>query len=327
VPDRASVTQGIQIGVESTPGTAVPANKLLRSFTVEPGPHVDMQTFRPVGSKFNSVIVPGKEWVEGKITGIGSYQEIQYLLSGIMADVGTNPTLVTGGQVWTHELKQRAPDTIKTYSIEQGDSNFAHKFNYGLITELGLNFSRDGCEIDGSFMARALTTGATLTGSPTTVDPEVVMLPTEIDVYYNTTFGTIGTTKLGRAFQANLKISDRFAPVWVLNSLASSYTAHVETAPTVEVELLVEADTEGIQFFPIMRAGTTGYLRIKATSTQLAAGTAYSFQADLAGKVSDVSDFSDEDGVYAITWTMSAAMDTNTNMPLKTVVRNMATSL
>ena len=327
MPDRPSVTQAIQIGAETTPGTAVAAGKLLRSFTVEPGAKVDMQRFRPVGSKFESVIVPGKEWVEGKITGIGSYQELPYLLSGILADVGTNPTVVTGGQVWTYEMKQRTPDTVKTYSIEQGDANFAHKFNYGLITELGLNFSRDGCEIDGSFMARALTTGATLTGSPTTIDPEVVILPTEIDVYYNTTFGAIGTTKLGRAFQANIKISDRFAPIWVLNSLATSYTAHVETAPTVEVELLVEADTEGIQFFPIMRAGTSGYLRVKCTSTQQAAGTPYSAQFDVAGKVADVSDFSDEDGVYAITWTMAAVMDTNTNMPFKALLRNMLTAL
>jgi hypothetical protein len=327
MPERPSVTQAIQIAVETTPGTAVPANKLLRSFTLEPGAKVDMQRFRPTGSKVESVIVPGKEWTEAKISGIGSYQEIVYLLSGMLADVGTNPTLVTGGQVWTHELKQRTPDTVKTYSIEQGDSNFAHKFNYGLFTELGLNFSRDGVEIDGSLIGRAITTGATLTGSPTTIDPEVVMLPTEIDVYYNTTFGAIGTTKLARAFQANVKIGDRFNPVWVLNSLQSSFTTHVETAPTVEVELLLEADTEGISFLPFLRAGSTGYLRVKATSTVNAAGTPYSFQLDMAGKVSDVSDFSDEDGVYAVTWTLAAAMDTNTNMPLKTTVRNMVTAL
>jgi len=327
VAERPTVTQAVQVGVETTPGTAVAANKLLRSYTIEPGINVDMQRFRPTGSKVESVIVPGKEWVEAGISGIQSYQELPYLLSGILADVGTNPTVVTDGQVWSYELKQRAPDTVKTFSYEQGDANFAHKFNYGLITELGLNFSRDGCEIDGSLMARALSTGATLTASPTTVDPEVPILPTEVDVYYNSTFGALGTTLLGRAFQANLKISDRFSPVWVLNSASSAFTAHVETAPTVEVELLVAADAAGVAFLPIMRAGTSGYLRIKATSTQLAAGTPYSLTIDMAGKVSDVSDFSDEDGVYAITWTLAAAMDTNTNMPLKATIRNMLTAL
>jgi hypothetical protein len=326
VPERPSVTQSVQLGVEAVPGDGAPADILVRSFTIEPGPAVDMQRFRPTGSKFESIIVPGKEWVEADLSGLGSYQELQYLLSGILAKANpTQPAAVTGGQVWSYELKAREPDDVQTYSFEQGDSNFAHKFSYGLFTELGIGLSRDGVEISGSLIAHALEGGATLTADPVTVDPDVPILPTEIDVFYNTSFATLGTTKLGRAFQANITIGDRFNPIWVLNSAAPSYDGHVETAPTIEVELLVAADDQGMALLDIMRAGEVGYLRVAATSPVLAGTTAHKFTFDMAGKVADVSDFSDEDGVYAVTWTLAATLDPD--LGVTATLRNLQPSL
>lgn len=310
MPDRPSVTQAVQMGVETTPGTAVAADILVRSFTIEPGVNVDMQRFRPTGSKFESIIVPGKEWTESSLSGLASYQELQYILSGIMAATGTQPAADGAAWKWSYELKPRTPDTIKTYSFEQGDTNFVHKFNYGLFTEVSLDLSRDGVELGGSMIARAITSGGSMTASPLTVDPEVPILPTEVDVYYDSTYAALGTTKLTRAFRAGITISDRFGPIWVLNSTSASFAGHVEMTPTVEVELLVEADAAGMALLTDMRAGNTGYLRIAATSAQLAAaGKPYKFQFDMAGKVADVSDYSDEDGVYAITWTMAAVLD------------------
>ena len=63
-----------------------------------------------------------------------------------------------------------------------------------------------------------------------------------IDVYMDPTSGTLGTTKLTRVLNANIHISDRFGPVWVLNTANNSYVATVETEPSAELTLLVEAD-------------------------------------------------------------------------------------
>lgn len=310
--ERPTVTQSVQFGKETTPGTAVAANILARSFSINPGVNVDMQRFRPTGAKLEQIITPGKEWVEFDIEGAGNYQELHYLLS-MIANAPAAPTVDTSpAYLWTFTLQDRTPDSYVTYSFEQGDANFAHKFAFGLLTELTLGLSRDGVEVGGSGMARALTTGATMTASPVAADPIVPMLPTELDVYLDPTFGAIGTTRLGRAFSAELTIGDRFGPVWVLNSSQSSYSAVIETAPTVEVEVLVEADADHVAALAQMRAGSTKFLRLRSTSTALAAtAKPYQFTVDLPVKIADVSDFDDEDGVYALSYTFAAVGDSN----------------
>jgi hypothetical protein len=74
--------------------------------------------------------------------------------------------------------------------------------------------------------------------------------------------------------------------------------------------MLVEADDQGMALLETLRAGGTHYLRIQAEHTEEAGvGFPYLFQFDLACKISDASDFSDEDGLYAITWTNKAVYD------------------
>ena len=57
-----------------------------------------------------------------------------------------------------------------------------------------------------------------------------------------------------------------------------------------------------------MRA--TKFIQVKATSSALAGtGYAYSMTLGVCGVVADVSEFSDEDGVYGIEWTFDIAYD------------------
>jgi len=309
MPERASVSQAVQLGVEVTPGTTVPANKLLNSLGIEPGIQVDMQEFRPTGQKFASIITPGKEWVEASLSGVGSYTELAYLFSGILVASSGVQNGATTAYDWTFKPAARSADTTKTFTIEQGDAVRAHRFSYALPTELTLGFSRDGVELGGTMIAQALADGVAMTAAPTAVE-EKPILPTDLDVYLDSTSAGLGTTKLTRVLSADLTIGDRFNPVWVLNSALGSFASHVEAVPDVTLEMLVEADSQGMALLNTLRSGGTHYVRVQATSDDLA-GTAlpYRFQFDMAAKISDVSDFSDEDGLYAITWTNKAVYD------------------
>lgn len=324
--ERSSLTQGVQVGVESTPGTAVPANKKFISMGIEPAIQVEPYRFRPMGQKFASIVTPGKEWVEADISGAMSYSEIIWFLSSLLKT--TTPTTVdTSGRQWVFSPNASAEDTVKTLTVEQGGSVRAHKFANGIVTELEMTLNRDSFEVSGSLLGQAITDSITMTASPTT-PPEVPMIPTEFNVFLDSTSAGLGTTKLTRVLEATIHVGDRFGPVWVLNSAQTSYVAVVETEPTCEITLLMEADTEGMAQLTQARAGSTKFIRIEGLSSQLAGAVTqkYRFAWDAAIKVKDVGDFSDEDGVYAIEWTFEQVYDAAWgNAMVATVVNKEAT--
>jgi hypothetical protein len=308
--ERSSLTQSVQIGVEVTPGTSVAANKKFNSTGIEPAIQVDMQRFRPMGTKYATVEVEGKEWVEADINGVADYTEMTYLLSSLLVTPAAPAVTDVTAYTWTWTPSSTVEDTVTTYTVEQGGAVRAHKFSYGVISELEIDLKRDGCETSGSMLGQRISDGIAMTVGPTTVTQKPI-LPTDIDVYMDPTSGALGTTKLTRVLNANIHISDRFGPVWVLNTANNSYVATVETEPSAELTLLVEADAAGMGLLTQLRAGSTKFVRVKATSPDLAGNATafYSFQWDAAVKVKDVGNFSDEDGVYAIEWTMDMVHD------------------
>lgn len=326
MPERTAVAAGIQIGSETTPGTSVPATTLINSFGLEVGDAVEMQEFRPTGQKYPSIITPGKEWTEFDISGVGSYSEVCFLLASIMKDV--TPTVVeTTGRNWTFNPSSRTADTVQTYTIEQGDSTRAHKFTHGLFTEVGMNFTRDGVEVSGAGIGQQIQDAITLTATPTALE-EKPILPTHVDVFVDSTYAALGTTKMLRALSAELTIGDRFNPLWVLNSTLASFATYVETVPSVELKLMMEADAQGMALLTAMRAGSTRFIKIRCTSTELAGSTLpYEFAFNMAGKVSDVDKFSDEDGVFAIGWTFKAVHDVGWGQAMYAGVLNKTATL
>lgn len=310
MPERSAITQGVQIGVEATPGVNVAADKQLQSIGIASGVQMETQRFRPMGSKFATIVVPGKEWVEADIEGVGSYSELLWLFSSCLIDPGTPTVVDTTAQKWTFSPAQSAEDTVITLTVEEGGVVRAHKFNYGLVTDLELTFNRDEVTVGGTMIGQKLSDGITMTATPDSV-PQVPVIPNEVDIWLDTTSAGLGTTKLERALEATISIGSRFNPVWVLNSANSSFVSHVEVEPSAEITLMVEADAAGMALLTQMRAGSTKFLRIKGTSATLAGSTTekYSLKWDAAVKVKEVGDFSDEDGVYAIEWTLEQVYD------------------
>lgn len=327
MPERAIVTQGVQIGVESTPGTTVPANKQFQSVSIAPEIHVDTNNYQPVGQKVDSIVVPGKEWSEFNISGALDYSEIIYLLNGILVVAAGVQNGATTAYTWTFAPAARGADTVKTFTIEQGDANRAQRLSYGVLDELSLKFNRQECTVDGKGFGQAIADNITLTAAPTAIVQKPV-IPNQVDLYIDSTSGTLGTTKMTRMLEATLHITNRFNPVWAMNSANASYASHVETDPTVTLEILMEADAQGMALLSTLRAGASQFVRIKATSPDLA-GTAFPFSLtlDSACKVSGVSPYSDQDGVYAITFTNNLVYDATWAKYLQAVVVNQQTAL
>lgn len=307
--ERSSLNQNIQIGVETTPGTAVAATKRLQSIGIEPSITVEKDNFRPIGSKFNALSTLGKEWAEASISGRAVYTELQYIFSSVINTAVTSSP-AAGVTQWVFTPSTRADDVPKTFTVEHGSGVRADRFAYGLVTEMGMSFSRSAIEVSGSMMARAIEDGITMTSAGVTALPLVPVLPTQVSVYLDDTAAALGTTKLTRLISGEFSLGSRFGPVWVLDAANPSFVNHIETEPDLSATLTLQADTQGMGLLPVLRSGDTKFLRIEAIGGEIGStGEYYRLAIDLAGKISDTGGFSDQDGVYAIEFSLLGVHD------------------
>lgn len=321
---RASVFEGVQIGLETTPGTSVPANKLLQSISIQPAIKAEFNRFRALGKKFASLVTPGKEWVEAKVTGAPTYDELTYLLASLISYA--SPTGADIEKTWLFSPSTSAPDTVKTYTIEQGSSVRAHKFAYGLMTGLTLSYSRKEIGVDGAMIGQRLSDGIILTASPTAI-PLVPVLPSQVSVFLaDSAAGLDSATALTNAISASWGLTDRFSTFWALNATKTSFSDVVEAEPKLTAKLKMPADVTSMGLLATMRTGESIFLRVQATG-EIIDAEPYSLTVDLALKVNEVSEFSDEDGVFAIEWGFEGVHDTTWGKALEVTLVNTLASL
>lgn len=316
--DRATLFQKVQVGVEgtATPGTAVATTRELAALSIEPGVKVEIDSFRPMGKKFATLMSLNKEWGEAKLSGRATYTEIVYPLSSVItratATVGT-ATAAGTMYTWTFSPNSSGADAPATFTVDQGSSERAHRMTNAVVTELSLDFKRDGIELSGSMIGKQIQDGITMPGTTVTSQVSLVpVLPTEVGVYIGTSPTHLNSaTALSRALSASWKLSDRFGPIWTLDSRQSSWAALVETEPSLEMTLMVEADAEGMALLPLARSSETLFLRIQAIGGTVLTTPVrtYEFTIDTAFKITDVGEFSDEDGVYALEYTLGGVSD------------------
>jgi hypothetical protein len=310
VPEVASIFSGSQIGVETTSGTSVAADKLLRYLAYEPSIELAMNRFRPQGQIVASAITPGQDSTTWSLSGQGSYSELIYPFAGLMG-TATPVTVETSARRWTWTPAGRSEITPKTYTVETGSSTRAQKATYVAQTGLELTFNRtDGITVSGDAFGQQIQDNITITAAPTALEDKPI-LPTHLDVYVDATSAGLGTTKLTRDFNAVFRWTDARVPVWPINSTLASYGSDVQVEPTIQIELTCAADSQGMGFLTNARAGDTRYIRLSAISTENAGATSakYDLLISMAGKISNIAAFDDNEGVKVLTYTFDAVYD------------------
>lgn len=311
--ERTTISQRVQIGVEVTPGTAVAATRRLQSAEISISPDGGVQVIRGAGAKWPALAALGKEFAGGSLDGAPTYTELVYFLAGILGDPTITPVVgATAAYDWEWDIETYDVQDAKTLTIERGSNLQAERTTGAVLTGLGIEYNRDELSLSGDMLARAFETGFTLTAAGVTDLPLVPVLPREIDVYLDDTAAGLGTTKLLRVLSASWEMGDRFGALWPLNSALPSYAATYEIEPSADVSLTMAADAVGMGLFDTMRAGSTKFLRIgSASDTEIEAGFPYEMDVDLAVKVDDLPDYSDEDGIYAVGWNFGLFHDSD----------------
>src|SRR5262245_43061954 len=280
MPERATIFEHVQIGLETTPGTSVPANKLLSALSIAPSAQGNIKKFRPQGTKYNTITAKGMEWTEADLSGQPTFTEIVYpLASVISAPVITTPGGGTLSRLHTFTSAAGGPDSPSTFTVETGSSVRANKFTYGIIPEFTFTFARDELSLGGSMFGRALIDPATLTATPTGI-ALVPILPEQLSIYLDVSSATLGTTKLLRWLSGELTISGRYDRLWVLDAAQASFVNHIETEPTVELKVKLEADAAGMALLADLRASTRKWVRVEAVGAVIETALPYKFTLD-----------------------------------------------
>lgn len=307
--ERSAISTVSQIGVETTSGTAVAANKLLTSLVVEPTIETEFDEIAPQGYIFNTANSLNREWSAASYKGYPTYEELTYVLSGLV--LATTPSVTgTTGQKWTFAPTSTGGDTVKTFTIESGSASRAGKFAYGMFNSMSLKWGRSSTpEVSGDIFGQRYSDGITLTATPTALGPTPIT-PGSINIYLDTTSGGLGGTQLTKVREAELTLDGRWSPVWYLNTTNTSFGGHAETKPKGTLKIKAAADSTSMAWLTTLRAGTTLFARVQATGPQIGAGPATcSLKADMAVQVLDVGKFEDDDGLYAIEWTFGIVHD------------------
>lgn len=311
---RATVNQKVQLGWEATAGTPVPANKLVEAWEVTLGSKVATKQFRATGRRHNTASELLTDMSTGKLKGVACYNSMGYLygnLYGKATPVAHSPSTTAYDSIWTPPISGAlAPSP---WTIQQGDGNYGEQYAYALISGFAHEVSRKS-EVtqSGDLFAQALTTGASLTASPSAI-PVVPMVGGHFNLYLDGTSAGIGSTQIVNPIKFGPSASGYFNQFWPVNRSNASFGSHVDAAPKFEFKLLLEADTQGWSLRANLTAGTRCYVREQATGPVLDAGNSinYGYTHDFCLFVTNVSDLQDSDGVYAIEWTMELAEDTS----------------
>jgi len=311
---RADVNIQTQLGVETTSGTSVAANKRLPSLDIEISPEHTKQFFKGAGYKFNTIGVMNKNWAVGTYKAPLNYSELAYVLAcygnfAAPVDVGT------GGRSWTFNPAISGVDTIKTYTIERGDSTDAAKATYGIFNSCDIEITRDTGTVSGGVLARGFSVGNTLTASPTTIANKPVSM-NDMSIYLDATSAGLGTTKLTDVFKLSVKLPNKYDLKWTIDAAETSWDDIVEQAMVPKLTLEAEFTSQMRTLYNTLKADNVGnyFLRATAVGDNIGAGADYTFRLSSALQFTDAKEQRKGNGdVYAYNFDFEIVADTTWN--------------
>lgn len=238
----------VQIGAESTAGTAVPATEILRSeFAM-----ISDTRDRQVVPEHIGLLVPAERvydaWLGASLTmppTAMTYEQLPHLLE---AGIGT--VTATRSDPYTRAYSYptgTTPNTIKTYTIEAGSTVVGgdnREMPYSFVTSMSFQGQNKGL----------WTMGATWMGqqvSSSTLTPALSLLAVDEAVFSNTqvylddTGGTIGTTQLtGSVMSAEINIANTGIMEVPTADGTNYYTNHKIGRPEITYSLTLELESD-----------------------------------------------------------------------------------
>ena len=310
--ERAFVREHVQVGIESTYGTAVAADHNLRSMSVDIDAAGDNELFRPDGHKFNALAIHNMEWCTIAVNGKLTYTETDLILASIFG-APTTTTVGSTGKKRVYDQLDTAADATQSLTIQKGQAARAHQVAGAILTDYTFTFSRkNGATLAGTGIGQLLTDPVTLTASPT--DLELTPLSArDVSLFIDATAAGLGTTQMLRAFNVVFDQKGKYGPVWTLDNTQPTFATFVELAAANTCTLRLEADAAGMAHLADYRADSLIFVRLQAIGRVFEAGTpplTYTLDYDVALAIKTPKNLgADEDGIVVIDYDCEMVRD------------------
>jgi hypothetical protein len=328
---RSTVNQVTQLGLESTHGTTVAANKRLAGAMFSFGIEADIAYYRGSGQKYDEVQELNREWGSGSLDESPmDYNWLVYPLAGVYGA----PVIAASGasataKDWTFEAPMSGNANPKTFTFEYGDSTIAEKYGYGLFTQWGYKGARNGAfTTSGTILTQRVVKGVTLTSSPTVI-PLAPMNASQFDVFIDDDSATIGTSKIAKPTNIEFNFDSLYNPAWFLNTDFTSFAEHSDAVPNAVFKFTMAADTVDASFIDLMREGSTRYIQVKAVGAEIDATNNINntFIHNLAVKVGKPDKYADIDGLLTRSWECKVVADSTWGHAHQVLLTNLITAL
>jgi len=320
----------IQIGAETTAGTAVAATTIWRGMgTIEDQREVlFVEEDIAYISKIDRTLTPMLQAAISMDEVVANFEQLPYMLEAGVQTV--TPTTEGSGYLYTYTLPTTAKNTINTYTIEGGDDQEAERMEYAFVQSLTIGGEAGGpLNMSAEWVGRQVAVNA-FTGALSV--PSVEDIPFSVGtLYIDDVTSSHGTTPISSSLiSASLKLTTGWVPRFTLSG-QKYFSSHEMDANSLEavLELTFLHDSTAANEKVDWRAETARNIRLQWLGTALTtAGSTFSNKAleiDLTGKYETIEAIDETEGNDVITASFRGRYNaTAANFGIIRVVNNLS---
>ena len=323
----------IQLGVETTKGTAVAATAIWRGLGVIKDQEEVLfpeENVGYLGGTDRSYIA--RYWGELSMPEVeATYEQLPHLFeAGVATEVPTQDGTSGSGYIYAYAAPTTQQNTTSTYTIEGGDDQQAEEFDYCFVKSLTLSGEGQGALFMSADWVGRQVTNTTFTGTLSPVDVEEILVNNGV-LYIDSTGGTIGTTTVAETlFGVNLAWTTGMQEYWAVDG-SKDFSITKQTGDEIVLGMTFEHNASAVLEKAEYRDNITRLVRLKFDGTALTStGTTYSTKTlivDMAGVYEDWSVLDERDGNDVVEATLRCRYSVTDALKAEVIIVNESASL
>lgn len=321
-----SATQKLQIGKETTKGTAVAATTIWRGTGMLEDARNQIVIKETVGKAVPSARI-ATSFLLGKLNMAATpatFEQLPYILeAGIKA---ATPSADSGtGDIYVYDVGLAAVNTVRSYTIEGGDSTAAEEMEYSTVESFVLSGKYgELMQMSANWFGRQVSS-TTFTSALTLPTVEEVKASRGV-LYIDEPGGTLGTTAItaGAIVDFNLNVNTGRVARSTVDSGAEYFLLDTFDQEKFSGKLTItwrhnsDATAEKVKW----QAGTPRQLRLKFTGSALGTPGAHTYKSviiDLVGIYTKFSALENESGDSTVKAEFEVGYDATANITPMTI--------
>ena len=324
----------IQLGAESTAGTAVAATTIWRGM----GLMEDQREIKHVDEEIGQALPTTRAYIPKLAAAVtldpveATFQQLPYILeAGISIETPTQDGAGTD-YIYAYSLPTTAQNTIRTYTIEGGNNELVQDMEYSFVESFKLaGNAAEGVMMESSWIGRQVTDGSFAAVSAPTLIPADNIVFGGSNFYIDAVGGTIGSTEItSTLLKMELDVTTGVRPKFTNAQKYFDFTYFDKGSFSGTLKLTYEHNSSSDSQRDIYEAGTPQLYRLLFTGAGVGTpGTTYSNMTliiDCAGVYTEFKR-TDVDGNDADEVTIQIGHDLTASLGLTITVVNELSAL